>query len=163
MPRLGTLMMRLKLTLSSAIVDKPQIGQQIADFAAFIETHAANQFVRHALADAGFFQRAGLGIGAVHHGEVFVIQPLSVAQVFHHFDDKLGFFILAVGLEQREGCAAVLFGEQGFGCAVGVFVDDRPRRIQHNLGGAIILFQQDDFRLWEIRAELHAHCGNPRP
>ena len=70
MPRCGTLMMRRRLTVSSWVLDEPEIGDDVLDLFAFVETCPGHQLIGHAVADEGFFQHAGLGVGAVHYREV---------------------------------------------------------------------------------------------
>ena len=61
------------------VVDHAQIGDQIAHFAPLVEADAADQLIADAVLDEGFFKRARLGVGAVHHGEIAVAVALALA------------------------------------------------------------------------------------
>ena len=70
MPRLGTLRMRRRLTVSSGLDEHPQVGQRVLDLAALVEPGAADDLVGQADPDEHLLEGAGLGVGAVEDGDV---------------------------------------------------------------------------------------------
>ena len=56
------------------VEDEAQVGEQVLDLAAFVEARAADEPVGQALGDEALFQGAGLGVGAVHDGDVAEVQ-----------------------------------------------------------------------------------------
>ena len=52
------------------IMHQSQIGDQILDFAPFVELGRADQAVGHVGPHKRFFKDAGLGVGAVHDGKI---------------------------------------------------------------------------------------------
>lgn len=63
---------RRRFTSSLRIDERLQIGQRILDFATFVELGAADELIRLIRVDQRLFERAGLGVGAVHDRHVGV-------------------------------------------------------------------------------------------
>src|SRR3546814_9692137 len=56
---------------------KPQIGDDVPDFLALIESHAANDRVGDAPPQHDLLKHTGLRVGAVEDDEIAVLEPLT--------------------------------------------------------------------------------------
>ena len=120
-----------------------QVSQHILDLAAAIEALGADQLIRQPGVQEGLFQQAGLGVGAVHDGEVAGLGMLAADQGGDGVYDKGGFSAIIIGLVERDFQPIAALGEQAFWLAVRVTVNDRHGHIQDALGGAVVLLEQD--------------------
>ena len=98
----------------------PQVRQGVLDLAALVEPGAADELVADAVAEERFLDRAALGVGAVHDGDVprpevavlVVVGPagqeraLAADQRVDLARDPFGLFLLVVGLEALDRPAA---------------------------------------------------------
>ena len=129
------------------VMDQAQVGQQVLDLAPFVEAYPAHQRVGHSRVDEGLFHGAGLRVGAVHDGEVFIIQTAVTAQLPDALQHFAGFIALIKGFEYRRPLASTQLGMQGFGPTIAIAVDDGAGHIQDILRTAVILLEQDHRRL----------------
>ncbi len=110
-----------------------QEGDHILDLAPAIKALCPDQAVRDARVHQSFFDDAGLGVGAVHHGKV-VGAGLAGFEVLgdgvHHkgrFGDVIHCHVL------HDLVAAAALAEEVLGGAVAVAVDHLARAIQYVL------------------------------
>jgi hypothetical protein len=131
-------------------VDDPQEGQQVLDLPAGVEAGGPHQPVGEAGADEGLFQRAGLGVGPVHHREVTGAGLARQGQARDGVHDVLGLFFRVVGLVDDDFGPVPPVGEQFLGGPVGVVADDGLGDVQNRLGGAVVLLQQVGGQVGEV-------------
>src|SRR5687768_16889542 len=63
------------------LVNKPEVGHNVFDFFAIIETLATYNTIWHAITDKRFFNRAGLSVRAIQYGNVFVITEPGICSI----------------------------------------------------------------------------------
>jgi hypothetical protein len=95
-------MMRPKLTPRRRAGRQAQVGHGVFDFFALVEAGAADDFVRQVGAQEGFFERAGLGVGAVEHGKVVELAVFGAAEFFDLAHDGLGFLDFVVDVDDAD-------------------------------------------------------------
>ena len=125
----------------------------VFDFLTVVEADAADDFIGDMHVKKSFFKSIGLGIGAVKDGEVGKIGVVFLKiEDFHGDVGGFGGFILEVF--DVDGLASFGVGEEGFVGASFVFVNDFLRGGEDILGGAVVLFEFDDFGAREILFEV---------
>ncbi len=63
------------------VVGQAQVGDHVFDFAASVEALRADQPIGQAGLQEGFFQQAGLGVGAIHDGALARLELLAGDQL----------------------------------------------------------------------------------
>ena len=116
-----------------------QVGHGIADFAAVVELDAADHGIGDAALVQDFLKDAGLGVEAVQHGHVAVVQPLP-QQALGLFHDKPRLVALVLRLVIDDLLPFGILRPQLLGLAFRV-VDDRVGRRQDRACGTVVLFQ----------------------
>ncbi|MBA7692661.1 hypothetical protein ES703_101228 [subsurface metagenome] len=84
-----------------------------------------------------------MSIGTVHHGAVARRNFTTSDQVIYLVDDKLGFFLLVIGLHDGRRHARLILRPQVLRFALLVGGDDVRRCLQNYPGRAIVLLQQN--------------------
>ena len=91
----------------------------------------------------GLFQDSGLGVGAVHDGDVaggVVVIPL---EAFDFPGDGLGLVLLVICLGHGYGDAEAIVGPEALVLALPVAGDDVVGGVEDGLGGAVVLLKED--------------------
>ncbi len=135
------------------VMDNAQIGDDVLDLAPLVEPRRPDQPVGHPRADERLFQRAGLGVGAVHHRAAVAVIALQ-HQVLNGIDDGVGLVALVVCFAHDELGPALAFGEELLGHVVGVALDDAHSRVEDDLRRAIVLLQHNRPRRGEVAVEV---------
>ncbi len=120
-----------------------QEGNYVLDLAPPVKAQRADQAVGQPGAQEGFFQQARLGIGAVHDGKIAAARLAAVNPLANGIHHKGGFSVFVHRLVQHNAFAMPALGEQVLGRAVKVAVDHCAGGVQHGLGRAVILFEQN--------------------
>ena len=124
---------------------------------ALVELHAADELVRDAVSQAGFFERARLRVDAVHDGDFAErVLPRAAApprERVHLAQDELRLFFLVVTLRHGDGRALAVAREQALFDPLRVGGYELGRCVENRLGRAVILLQRDDFGVGEVRLE----------
>ena len=135
------------------IIDGLQICQDILNFLALIEVHAAYDLIWQVGAHKRLLQRTGLRVGPVKAGTV--VQLIALAHIaldlIHH---AVGFFIRIVHMEQLDQLAFLVLRPEAFGLPVPVVLDHGIGRIQDILRGAVVLLQTDHLGIRKDLLEL---------
>ena len=134
------------------IGEEPQVGQQILHLLTLVELRAPHQLVGHIEGPQRLFQLPGLPIGPVEHGHLGVRKedPLLPDPVHHPFG------LQAPLVQELEG-QVFPFPQarpEGLAQTLTVVGDDRARRVQDPLGGAVVLLQLDLGGLGEVPLEV---------
>ncbi len=88
------------------VMNQSQIGDHVFDFAPFVELGGTDETVGHVGAHEGFFEDAGLGVGAVHDGDV--AGGVAIEQeALQGGDDDVAFFLIVVGFADDDEFAAL--------------------------------------------------------
>ena len=131
--------------------DKAQVGGDVFDFLALVKLLPADYLVGDAVAQAGVFKGAGLGVDAVHHG--YVAEPVAgrdgagcaggvgvagAGEAFYFLDYELRLFVFVVALVYGDWDAGVVAGPEIFLDALGVGRDEAAGGVQDGLGGAVV-------------------------
>ena len=153
-PRLGTLMMRRRLTVSAGLRDDAQVGEGVLDLLALVEPGAADDLVGHADPDQHLLERAGLGVGPVEDRDVAGADALGVLQVVDLLRDERRLVVLAVGDVADDLHPVAGVGPEVLGAALLVAGDHRVGGPQDGLRGAVVLLQQDGPRVGVVLLEL---------
>ena len=96
MPRLGTLRMRRRLTVSVGLEMHAQVGERVLDLAPLVEPRAADDLVGQADPDEHLLDGTGLRVGAVEHRDVPGAHPVLGAAV-DLLGDERRLVVLVVG------------------------------------------------------------------
>ncbi len=136
-----------------------QIGERVLDLAAFVEAGAAEHLIRDAGRAQAVFHRARLRVGAVEDGGRGGVVGLN--RLAHDLDDEVGlveFVGAAIGHNRRP---AGLIRPQHLVFAAAVVADDGRRRIENDLRRAVVAFELDGHRVWEVALEVEdvLHIG----
>ncbi len=132
------------------VLHQTQKTDHVFDFLAAVKTLRSDQAVGQTGVHKSFFDHAGLGVGAVHDRKI-IRAGLAGADVLLdgiHHEGGLCNVIRGHVLDDLVALAAV--GEEVLGSAVAIAVNDLASGIQHRLGGAVVLFQQDLLTFWKI-------------
>ena len=129
------------------------VGDQILDLLALVEALAAVNPVLGATPHEGLLKHAGLGVGAVQHGNVAGVVAVSY-QLLGHLQYEGGLVPLVHGVVQRDALAPVVLGPQRLLLAALVVGDDLVGGVQYVAGGAVVLLQLDGHALGEVLFEI---------
>ena len=124
------------------VIDDTQVGQHVLHLGPVEELGAADDFIGHAVALAGIFQRVGLGVHPVEDG---VVLPVGATAIGHHdlAQHVVGLVALVEGGFHRHRVAGAVVGPQRLALAPQIVADHAVGRVQNVLGGAVILLQAD--------------------
>ena len=121
-----------------------EISDHIADLSAVVEIGAAHHVVGDASENKALFQRSGLRVGPVEHGEIPVAEVPVASAFFRDVVRHKGRFVPGRGkLPQMDLRAFSSVCPQGFGFPPRVVADHGVGRVQHVLGGPVVLLQFD--------------------
>ena len=130
-----------------------QVGQHVLDLAPGVKTRGPHQLVGHTGVDKGVFQRAGLGVGAIHHRAIAgagQAVALELADCVHHVPRFVRLVVRFVGTDAGP---RAFVGMQPLGRAVKVAGNDGVGHIEDGLRRAVVLLQQDHVGIGEILAK----------
>ncbi len=127
------------------------VGESVLNFGAFVKTETTDKFVANAAASKGFFERAGLKIGAIFDGAG--LRGIVVEQFLQFFGDEFSFGLGVAPFEVSEVGAGGLLGAKSFSEAVGIIVYDGTSGVEDALRGAVVAFEADDFGVGKIARE----------
>ena len=117
-----------------------------------VEAEAADNDIGTVVTAEGFFDLAGLGVGAVEDGGAGVGIPI---EVFVDLAGNVKCFVFAVeGFVNGDLIAAVGGGPEGFAFALNVVGNDGTRGVEDILGRAIVLFEADNLRAGVVLFEI---------
>ena len=136
------------------VVDEAEEGEEVFDFAAGVEAGAADDAVGDAAAEEGFFDDAGLGVGAIHDGDVAGAPVVEGDLGFDFAGDEVGFVGFGVALVDDGADAFVVLGPKLFVDAFGGAIDDGIGDTEDGFGGAVVLFEADGGGLGEVAFEV---------
>src|SRR5262249_48338962 len=139
--------------------DEAQVGEDVLDLFALVELLAADDDIGSACADELFFEGTGLGVGAVHHGAVAESALAAGGEAADLVDDVGSLLLLIVGLMDGDLLPTGLIGPELLVLAQLVLADDAVRRIEDDLGGAVVLLQEDNLGIGEVLLELQQDFG----
>ena len=144
MPRLGTLRIRRRLTVSTGFETTAQVGERVLDLLALVEPDAADDLVGQPDPDEHLLEGPGLGVGPVEDRDVARARtPSVVGELVDLVGDERGLVVLVVGDVADDLRAVAGVGPQVLGPAVLVAGDDRVGGAQDGLGRAVVLLEQD--------------------
>ena len=132
----------------------PQVGERVADLAALVEAHAADDLVGHADPDEHFLEHPGLGVGAVEHRDVGGTHVVLVGELVDLLGDEPRLVVLVVGDVADDPLAVAGLGPQPLGLAALVVADHRVGGVEDRLGGAVVLLEQDRGGVREVLLEV---------
>ena len=126
-----------------AVVDGLQIGKHVLDLPSGIKVGAADHVIGNAFHDKPFFQKAGLGVGAVEHGALPIGNQPSLFLSGNVPGDIFRLLISCVELPETDARPFLLVCPERLVLAPHIVFDHRVGRIQNHLGRAVILLQLD--------------------
>ena len=146
------------------VVDQAQEGDHILDFAPAVEPLRAHQPVGQPRLQEGFFNDAGLRVGAVHHGAVAGLELLAGDELGDGVHDKGCLAVIIERFIVDDLVARAAVREEFFLPAVVRLVDDSHGRVEDGLLRAVVLLEQDDLRAGEVLLEaLHVAVVRAAP
>jgi len=134
--------------------DEAEVGEDVFDFAAGVEAGAADDAIGDATSEEGLLDDAGLGVGAIHDGDV-AGAPVAFRDVsFDLLGDEISFVGFGVGLVNDGVDALVVVGPELLVDAFGSAVDDGVGDAEDGFGGAVVLFETNDGGVREVTLEV---------
>ncbi len=115
------------------IMHQPQVGDDVFDLAAAIKFLRSHQPIGKAGLQEGFFEQAGLGVGAVHHGAVAGFAGLGSYQPGDGIHYEGCFGVVVEGFVKENFIARAAVAEKLLLSAMRCAVDDRHGRVQNVL------------------------------
>ena len=132
----------------------PEVGQRVLDLAPLVEPRAADHLVGQLGPDEDLFQGPGLGVGPVEDGDVAGSHAGLAAQPADLLGDERRLVVLVVRDVPDDRLAAATGGPQVLGPPGRVLGDQGVGRRQDGLRGAVVLLQQNGFRVGVVDLEL---------
>ena len=141
--------------------EQPQVGQEVLHLAPLVEADRADEAIRDARPTERLFQRPRLRIGPIEHRHVGIAPVARGAPALELAGYPLRLVALVGRGEERHRLAAAPPRGERLPDAAAVLRDDAVGRVEHDLGGAVVLLEPDQPRPGEILQEvLHvAHVG----
>ena len=133
--------------------DQAEVGDCVADLGPLVEAKAADDLIRQADRDEPLLELAGLELGA--HEDRDIVERAAA--------DLVGFDLLAdparllrpvPDADDPDLLAVAGVGPQGLAEASGIVRDEPVGGGEDVAGGAVILFEPDDFRAGKVVLEL---------
>ena len=131
----------------------PQVGQRVADLAALVEAHPADDAVGHAEADEDLLEHPRLRVGAVEDGDVAGPRA-GVGERVDLTGDEPRLVALVVGDVADDPGAVAGVGPQVLRLAALVVADHGVRGVEDGLGRAVVLLEQDRGGVREVLLEV---------
>ena len=144
------------------ILQDAQVGDQVFDFGAVIETRATHHQVGQVVRAQGLLQHARLPVGPVEHGEIArrgsLVQP-----GLHGRGHVFGFLAFRLTLEHHDWISGACLGKEPLGPTLGVGRDHCIGRAQDVSRRTIVLLQLDHAGAGMIALEIEdvADVGPP--
>ena len=140
----------------------PQVGQGVADLAALVEAHPADDLVGLPGPDEHLLEHPRLRVGPVEDRHVRGAAP-AVDQRVDLLGDEAGLVALVVGDVPDDPLAVAGVRPQPLGLAALVVADHRVGGVQDGLGRAVVLLEQDRGGVREVLLEVQdvADVGAP--
>ena len=132
--------------------DQAEVGDDVLYLLALVELDAADEVVGHVVSQAHLFERAGLGVDAVHDGDVGPLVAVG-HEALDLTDDELRLVVLVVALVDDDGDALAQLGEEVLLQPLPVGGDDLLGGLEDRLGGAIVLLEGDELGVVEVLLE----------
>src|SRR5579859_2040129 len=127
---------------------KANVGENVPNFGALIKTEAAEQSIANAARAEGLFERAGLRVGAVHHGTMRCgIFALDFADALA---DILSFGAGVTCLEEDKVRTFATSGGEFLSDALDVFRDYSCRCVEDFLARTVILLDAENARAGKV-------------
>ena len=136
------------------IGDETEVGNDVLDFFALIERHAAVDAVRHVVFAQRILERAALCVGAVEYGDFVIGHLLTTVQPTDRANHFCGLFLVGRGGHHQDLIAESVLAVHRFLDLLLVVTDDAVGRPHNVLCGAIVLFQLHRDRLRILAVEL---------
>ena len=130
------------------------VGEHVADLAAVVETLRADHAVGDLALAQGELEFAALAVGAEQHGEVLPLAADGALAGEDFLGDELGLLVVAGHGDDAHGIAALAGGAEDLLAAAEVVSDQAVGGVEDGVGGAVVLLQADDLRVWEKALEF---------
>ena len=143
----------LESLLVIGIGDQTEIGDDVLDFLALIETHTAIDAIRNALFTKLLLEAAALRIGAIENGEVGIltsILTLDALDILAH-DERL--LLIAIGRLVEQLFAHGILAKHIFLNLILVALDETVGSIHDILRTTIVLLQLEEFGTLQLTLE----------
>ena len=131
-----------------------EVGERVADLAAFVEAHPADDLVGQPDADEHLLEHSGLGVGAVEDRDVGRPRVRVVGEPVDLLGDEPRLVVLVVGDVADDARAVAGVGPQLLGLAALVVADHGVGGVEDGLRGAVVLLEQDRRRVGEVLLEV---------
>ena len=119
-----------------------QQREEVLDFLAFVEPNPAQELIWDACLDEGLFEDARLGVGAVEDRAVAPGVPILV-ETSGFADNPLGLVAVGVGEDLGDESSVGVLGEEFFGDAARVVLDDGIGGVKDGRRGTVVLLEFD--------------------
>ena len=130
------------------VLDGLEIGQDVPDLPALIEVGPSDDVVGHRMVEELFLQESGLGIGAIEHRDVPVVEARRVTQLPVHVLRHEGRLLRRRGKAPiAKGLSLAPVGPEGFFLSILIVPDNGIGGVENVLRGAVILLEPDHRRV----------------
>ena len=137
---------------------QPEIGYDVLDFLALVETQSAIDAIRNTLLSELLLEAAALGIGTVENGKITILAAILAPDTLHVLRNNHRLFLVAVSRLIQNLLALRILAEHILRNLVAVMLDQTVSRLNDSLGRAVVLFQFEETRIvtifcWKISSE----------
>src|SRR5581483_7743697 len=140
------------------VLDDAQIGYDVLNFLSVVEPHAPDEFEGRTPGSEHLFQDARLRVRAIEEGEIAPFVPPRLHLLAYLLHDPDGLFLLVLRLAQHERNAVRVLRPELLIFAPPVVSHNAVGRFEDRLGGAVVLFQFEDFRIGVVVFKLQNQC-----
>ena len=123
-----------------------EIGYDILDFLALVETQSAINAIRNTLLSELLLEAAALGIGAVENGKITILAAILAPDTLHVLRHNRRLFLVAVSRLIQNLLTLRILAEHILRNLVAVMLDQTVSRLNDGLGRAVVLFQFEETR-----------------
>ena len=123
-----------------------EIGYDVLDFLALVETQSAINAIRNTLLSELLLEAAALGIGTVENGKITILTAILAPDTLHVLRHNRRLFLVAVSRLILNLLALRILAEHILRNLVAVMLDQTVSRLNDGLGRAVVLFQFEETR-----------------
>ena len=123
-----------------------EIGYDILDFLALVETQSAINAIRNTLLSELLLKAAALGIGAVENGKITILAAILALDTLHILRHNRRLFLVAVSRLILNLLALRILAEHILRNLVAVVFNQTVSRLNDGLGRTVVLFQFEETR-----------------
>ena len=127
-----------------------EIGYDVLDFLALVETQSAIDAIRNTLLSELLLEAAALGIGTVENGKITILAAILAPDTLHILRNNHRLFLVAVSRLILNLLTLRILAEHILRNLVAVMLDQTVSRLNDGLGRTVVLFQLEETRTLKL-------------